>query len=160
MWHDSGLCKRIPIDYVLLATDLFYMYYDASLNCHVFELNQLHIKRVVFRQSQLKANVSWASPRKVGFCFILKGVDLVDHTSIFLLRTINHYVTLIMCTLSWFVPTGTSSEFFPPEYPPHWDIPTRSLDIPLGYGLYQTRFTSDVVLERKLLWIYNSNYPN
>ena len=32
--------------------------------------------------------------------FILKGVDLIDHTSIFLLRTINHYVTLIMCTLS------------------------------------------------------------
>ena len=29
----------------------------------------------------------------------------------------------------------TSSEFFPPEYPPHWDIPTRSLDIPLAYGL-------------------------
>ena len=32
--------------------------------------------------------------------FILKGVDLIDHTSIFLLRTTNHYVTLIMCTLS------------------------------------------------------------
>ena len=32
--------------------------------------------------------------------FILKGVDLIDHTDIFLLRTINHYVTLIMCTLS------------------------------------------------------------
>ena len=32
--------------------------------------------------------------------FILKVVDLIDHTSIFLLRTINHYVTLIMCTLS------------------------------------------------------------
>ena len=32
--------------------------------------------------------------------FILKGVDLIDHTSIFLLRTINHYVTLIMCILS------------------------------------------------------------
>ena len=27
--------------------------------------------------------------------FILKGVHLIDHTSIFLLRTINHYVTLI-----------------------------------------------------------------
>ena len=32
--------------------------------------------------------------------FIPRGVDLIDHTSIFLLRTINHYVTLIMCTLS------------------------------------------------------------
>ena len=32
--------------------------------------------------------------------FILKGVDLIDHTSIFLLLPINHYVTLIMCTLS------------------------------------------------------------
>ena len=32
--------------------------------------------------------------------FIQKGVDLIDHTSIFLLRTINHYVTFIMCTLS------------------------------------------------------------
>ena len=32
--------------------------------------------------------------------FILKGVDLIDHTSIFLLRTINHCVTLIMCILS------------------------------------------------------------
>ena len=32
--------------------------------------------------------------------FILKGVDPIDNTSIFLLRTINHYVTLIMCTLS------------------------------------------------------------
>ena len=31
--------------------------------------------------------------------FIQKGVDLIDHTSIFLLRTINHYVTFIMCTL-------------------------------------------------------------
>ena len=31
---------------------------------------------------------------------ILKGVDLIDHTSIFLLRTINHYVILIVCTLS------------------------------------------------------------
>ena len=30
--------------------------------------------------------------------FILKGVDLIDHTSIFLLRTINHYVTLIYNT--------------------------------------------------------------
>ena len=80
-------------------------------------------------------------------CFILKGVDLREHTNIFLLRTINHYVTLIMCTLSWFVPTGTSSEFFPPEYPPHWDIPTRSLDILLGNGVSQTRFTSNVVLE-------------
>ena len=30
--------------------------------------------------------------------FILRGVDLIDHTSIFLLRTVNHYVTLIMCT--------------------------------------------------------------
>ena len=55
--------------------------------------------------------------------FIPRVVDLVDHTSIFLLRTINHYVTFIICTLSWFVPTGTSSEFFPPEYPPRWDIP-------------------------------------
>ena len=26
--------------------------------------------------------------------FILKGVDLIDHTSIFLLRTINHYQSL------------------------------------------------------------------
>ena len=67
--------------------------------------------------------------------FILEGVDLLDHTSIFLLRTINHRVIPIIRILSWFVPTGTSSEFFPPEYPPHWDIPTRSLDIPLGYGL-------------------------
>ena len=32
--------------------------------------------------------------------FILKVVDLIDHRSVFLLRTINHYVTLIMCTLS------------------------------------------------------------
>ena len=24
--------------------------------------------------------------------FVLKGVDLIDHTSIFLLRTINHYI--------------------------------------------------------------------
>ena len=32
--------------------------------------------------------------------FILEGVDLLDHTSIFLLRTINHYVIFIMCTLS------------------------------------------------------------
>ena len=30
--------------------------------------------------------------------FILKSVDLIDHTNIFLLRTINHYVILIMCT--------------------------------------------------------------
>ena len=30
--------------------------------------------------------------------FIPRGVDLIDHTSIFLLRTVNHYVTLIMCT--------------------------------------------------------------
>ena len=32
--------------------------------------------------------------------FILKGVDFIDHTSISLLRTINQYVTLIMCKLS------------------------------------------------------------
>ena len=32
--------------------------------------------------------------------FILKGVDLIDHTSIYLLLTINHYITLTMCTLS------------------------------------------------------------
>ena len=39
-----------------------------------------------------------------------------------------HYQSLrnSLCILSWFVLTGTSSEFFPPEYPPHWDIPTRS----------------------------------
>ena len=30
--------------------------------------------------------------------FIPRGVDLIDHTSIFLLRTVNHYVILIMCT--------------------------------------------------------------
>ena len=28
--------------------------------------------------------------------FILKDVDLIDHTSIFLLRIVNHYITLIM----------------------------------------------------------------
>ena len=77
--------------------------------------------------------------------FILEGVDLLDHTSIFLLRTINHRVIPIIRILSWFVPTGTSSEFFPPEYPPHWDIPTRSLDIPLGYGLPRTRFKFKVL---------------
>ena len=32
--------------------------------------------------------------------FILRGVDLIDHTSIFLLRTINHYVIFTMCILS------------------------------------------------------------
>ena len=31
--------------------------------------------------------------------FILKGVDLIDHTSIFPLRTTNHYVILIICSL-------------------------------------------------------------
>ena len=86
--------------------------------------------------------------------FIPRGVGLINHTSIFLLRTINHYVTFIMCTLSWFVPTGTSSEFFQPEYSPHWDIPTRSLDIPLPYGLPRTRFRFKV-LECELLWTYN-----
>ena len=45
-----------------------------------------------------------------------------------------------MCSLSWFVPNGTSSEFFPPEYSLHWDIPIRLLDIQLGYGLPRTRF--------------------
>ena len=51
--------------------------------------------------------------------FILKGVDLIDRTSIFLLRIIIYYVILIFCILPWFVPTGTSSEFFPQEYHPH-----------------------------------------
>ena len=32
--------------------------------------------------------------------FILEGVDLLDHTSIFLLRTINHRVIPIICILS------------------------------------------------------------
>ena len=32
--------------------------------------------------------------------FIPRGVDLIDHTSIFLLRTINRYVIFIMCILS------------------------------------------------------------
>ena len=91
---------------------------------------------------------------------ILEGVDLLDHTSIFLLRTINHRVIPIIRILSWFVPTGTSSEFFPPEYPSHWDIPTRSLDIPLGYGLPRTRFKFKV-LECELLWTINGRriYP-
>ena len=44
--------------------------------------------------------------------FILEGVDLLDHTSIFLLCTINHRVIPIIRILSWFVPTGTSSEVF------------------------------------------------
>ena len=57
--------------------------------------------------------------------FILKGVDLMDHTSIFLLRTINHYVTLIICTLSWFVPTRTSSEFFPTRVSPALRYPNK-----------------------------------
>ena len=73
--------------------------------------------------------------------FILKGVDLIDHTSIFLLHTINHYVILILCILSWFVPTRTSSEFFPPVCPPHWDIPRRLLDISVGHWLSWTGFT-------------------
>ena len=38
--------------------------------------------------------------------FILKGVDLIDHTSICLLRTINHYVTFIM-----FYASGTLSHY-------------------------------------------------
>ena len=41
-----------------------------------------------------------AETMKEFVCFILKGVGLIDHASIFLLSTINHYVTLIMCTLS------------------------------------------------------------
>ena len=36
----------------------------------------------------------------VKFCFILEGVDLLDHTSIFLLRTINHRVIPIIRILS------------------------------------------------------------
>ena len=32
---------------------------------------------------------------------MLKGVDLIDHTSIFLLHTINHWVILKLCTLSF-----------------------------------------------------------
>ena len=32
--------------------------------------------------------------------FILKGVDLIDSASIFLLRTINHCVVFMMCILS------------------------------------------------------------
>ena len=87
--------------------------------------------------------------------FILKGANLLDHTSIFLLLTINHCVILIIRILSWFVLTGTSSEFFPPKHPLHWDIPTRSLDIPLGYGLSWNRLTSNLVLECELLWTYN-----
>ena len=79
--------------------------------------------------------MSFAETMKELVSFILKGVDFLDYASIFLLCTINHHVILIIRILSWFVPTGTSSEFFPPEYPPHRDIPTRSLDIPLGYGL-------------------------
>ena len=43
--------------------------------------------------------------------FILKDVDVIDHTRMFLLCTINHYVILLMCILSWFVPIGTSSEY-------------------------------------------------
>ena len=31
---------------------------------------------------------------------LLKGVDLIDHTSIFLLRIINHCVILLLCILS------------------------------------------------------------
>ena len=33
-------------------------------------------------------------------CFILKGEDLLDDTSIFLLRNINHSVIPIICILS------------------------------------------------------------
>ena len=32
--------------------------------------------------------------------FILKRLVLLDHTSIFLLRTINHHIILILCILS------------------------------------------------------------
>ena len=39
---------------------------------------------------------------------ILKGVDLMDHTSIFLLRTINHYATLIMCSLPSLIVGGSN----------------------------------------------------
>ena len=50
--------------------------------------------------------------------FIPRGVDLIDHTSIFLLRTINHYVTLIMSPCGGYyggknseeVPVGTNHE--------------------------------------------------
>ena len=68
-------------------------------------------KRVFFKNAlsnNLKLNVSvhtdsvllmpLAETIKELVSFILKSVDLIDHTSIFLLRTVNHYATLIMCT--------------------------------------------------------------
>ena len=87
--------------------------------------------------------------------FILRGVDIIDFTRIFLLHTINHCVTLIICNTFMICSNRNSSEFFLPEYPWHLDTPTRSLDIPLGYGLPWTRFNSKVVLECELLWTYN-----
>ena len=44
---------------------------------------------------------------------ILKGVDLPNHTIVFLWRTLNHYKPPMLCTLSWFVPLGNSSEYIP-----------------------------------------------
>ena len=46
------------------------------------------------RSNQVLRFSFMTTPIKEFVSFILKGVDLIDHTSIFLLRTINHYVTL------------------------------------------------------------------
>ena len=62
--------------------------------------------------------VPFADTIGIGISVILKGVDLIDHTHIFLLRIINHCVILILCILSWFVLTETSSEFFSSVIPP------------------------------------------
>ena len=52
-------------------------------------------------------------PSFIQFFFILKGVDLYDHTKVFLWRTLNYYKPPMLGTLSWIIPVWTSSEYIP-----------------------------------------------
>jgi len=67
----------------------------------VFEVNRLIVSASSHRDRLFKmtylCKVFVARDQRI---FILEGVDLLDHTSIFLLRTINHRVIPIIRILS------------------------------------------------------------
>ena len=64
------------------------------------KLSQLLIGELIRGLKRVVLLMTLAETIKELVSFILKGVDLLDHTSIFLLRTINHRVILIIRMVS------------------------------------------------------------
>ena len=83
--------------------------------------------------------------------FILKGLDLLDHKSIFLLRTINHRVTLMICILLMSRPNLNLFRVFPTRVSLTMRYPDKFVIYSSGSRTISVSLTFNVVLECELL---------